>query len=411
MKRALPWLCLLVAAGVVSGPAQALDGGEGYTATALFSAADVVANVVYDPGSGAVPWSDLDEFALGSWQSTGSGTGAMETREAGVDSGGSVYFLVSGRDSTELSPLYTGLILRDGSSFRNLAQEELEFSAPGMANSCGSFLRGVTVSPATKGRLTEGHPVITRYVRSSVGGATTFELVSVDPGTSPATETRVHSWPAGVHPDGVVAIDDSGVLYVLGGGLLDGSGSSLDGTIRKLVWNGAAGSYDESSLTSLDAGTSITLGGDGAVYAFARGAEWGRLKATIDIYRVDASSGAYAVHASVRSSGTWFHGWARDSEGDFWIALTDGKNDFGYVVEVVAGSTLTTRSARDRIAEWTGPRTLFRGIAAGPDGDLYVLEEGGSPLDDPVARRLNDRLYRLAPDEESGKPGKGGGKK
>jgi len=364
--------------GIAVLAAHALDGKNGYSATALFTADDVVTQVTYDASFGGVEWGDLDGFHLG----------ISGQRNLAVASDGTLYVLVGATDQSA-NAAYTGIVESDGSGFLNLVQDEK------VSDSSGEFIRGAVVSPVTAGGLTAGHLVLWRSSRATATAQTYLEIWSMDPADS--SESLIYSWPSATNPRGVLVIDGSGNLFFLSQGLQDGSGNSLDGTIRKLVWNGT--DYDESSLTSTGVSTDLAIDANGDLYTFPEFPLFGAAGESVDIHVIDPDTGSSSVHATVAANHL-FDQWSFDSAGVLWIGLrqTTGpaRKRIQYLTEVPADGTT---SKGDRVAEYG----TIDGVASGSSQKLYVLE---SDLSD----GLGDTVYELTPGSGGGGGGKGGGK-
>jgi len=386
MRKAMT---LTMALGAICVVAAALEGKNGYTETELFTATDVRDSIGYPFGFGGEYWDELDTFQFGSR----GGTSHFEQNDdLAADADGDLFFLVYGDDGTTAT--YTGLVHYDGTGFAHLVQDELVYMGAGSVNSVGKMLRNVTVSPATEGKLTAGHPVIARHAKTAVDEVH-VEIASVNPAT--AAETFVYGWTtSALNPEVIVAIDGDGVLFVLEGGLPDANGDIGQKTIRRLAWNGS--SYDETNLTTLTVAGGITIGADGFVYA-TNDASWqvAAQGQNRTIYRIDPDSGAWTTYATVDDM-TFLGDWIWDSEGNFWLGVRDfsrWKKQQRYVTKVVADAKV---SGGDRISDSNrDPHSL----AAGPDGKIFVMEQ---PLGS------NGTVFRLDPGAAGGGGGKGKGK-
>jgi len=370
----------LAVLGIAVLAAHALDEKNGYSATTAFTADEVVTQVTYDAAFGGMKWGDMDGFHLG--------ISGQDNLAAASD--GTLYVIVGATDQSA-NAAYTGIVESDGQGFRNLVQDEK------VSDSSGEFIRGVVVSPVTSGGLTADHLVLWRSSRATATAQTYLEIWIMDP--SDGSESLLHAWPSAVNPRGVLVIDGSGRMFFLSNGLQDGSGNSLDGTIRKLAWNGT--DYDESSLTSTGVSTDLAIDGNGDLYSFPEFPLFGVSGESVDIYTIDPDTGTATTHATVAANHI-FDQWSFDSAGALWIGLRQtagpARKRIQYLTEVPAGGT-TSKS--DRVAEYG----TIEGVASGSDQTLYVLE---SDLSD----NLGDTVYELTPgsgDGGGGGNGNGGG--
>ena len=366
---------------VLLGAAFALEGQNGSTATQLFTAKDVVRDIVYPAGFAGVEWGDLQKANAGFELGTGWYWGPPGLAP---DASGDLFILVSGFESLPgKTHGYTGLIRHDGTGYQHLVQDFME-SIHQTGVQTGIAIHGMAVSPVTAGLLTAGHPVVVRF-----RGGSGYELWTIDPTTSPATETLVHEFVAAVGPGSSVAVAADGSIYV---------------AKTKLTFTGT--DYDESVLFTTDiAQGGWTLGSDGALYAFQSPARWGAVsgkKTNNTILRIDPATGASAAYASVSSTFINFNGWTWDSNGKFWIGLRGSE---GFIAEVTAGATI--KGSRGAIAT---TREL-QSIGAGIDGELYTIEWNSQDLFGPPLSVPNTIISRLEPGEGgSDGGGKGGGK-
>ena len=389
MTRTFFALFLVLVFALAAGGVQALDSANGSTMTPLFTVADVAAGVQYPDGFGGVPWGDLDYLAFGS---PGGSAGYEQPDDIAADASGTLYLIVHGSDlGSEVS--YTGLIAWDGTTLRHVLQDEFFGSG---ADALGDWLRTVEVSPVSAGRLTAGHPIVTRH-HKDVGDEVRLEVWSVAPATG--VQTFVHAWTgAALNPEAFVAVAADGTIYAMGA--IPGA----PGAIRRLAWNAEAESYDETILTGNDFGGGFQMGPDGFLYTFAKADKWQLLVspyADHTVFRVDPLTGAATAWASVDGDNFIFD-WTWSDDGRLWIGLRERrirKNQVPrhYVTGITAGAT--TSSAARVSDSTTDPASL----AAGPGGSLYVVER----LRDP-----SGVVYRLEPGSGGGDGGggKGGGK-
>jgi len=357
---------------LLGATALAFEGTNGFTADEVFSWGAARGAVSYDASFTGVRWADLMNSHLGT--SGPQGPGGLAS-----DGAGELFFVVTANDAAART--YTGLVHHDGTKFVHLVQAVWDNSTPSSPQ--GSQYSKVRVSPVTAGRLTAGHPVIVR-----AGPATGPQLVSIDPTTSPATETLV--WVGAGAQSFDIAPD--GTIYRLAAP-----------EIRTSTYNAATGAYDDGVVpTTFEAGHSLRVGPDGALYAFsfadASGStSLGGQKARVPIFRIDPVTGAWSQYAQVQGN-AFIQDWAWDSPGSLWIGLWDTKKGTKFVTEVVAGEVTSSRNA---ISQSMGrPADL----AAGPDGTLFVLEPGAAP------DGALDAIYRLTPSGDGGAGGGGGGK-
>ena len=316
----------LCAALALVASVDALEGKNGYTATQIFTEDDVRSQVRYLAGFSGIEWGDL----VGGFQ---VGAGGVSNRTVlATDASGGLFFRVQGGNLGDEK--YTGVIHYDGANFHHLVQDVLlSFSGR------GTRIELVTVSPVTFGLLTADHPVITRFVRP-VGSSAHTDLVSIDPATS--TETLVYSSETNVGISSV-AIDSNGAIFAM-------LANPASNEIVKLTYNGSG--YDESVLASGFAlGKGMTLGADGALYAFEAGFT-GNIpggKKNNDILRVDPATGATSFYADVPTKNGFVGGWTWDSAGNFWMGVRVPKkaSSAGVITAVEPGATV---SPGDKIA-------------------------------------------------------------
>jgi len=364
----------------VAAAVHAIDAVNGSTVTLLFTTSDAESGMQYPAGFDGVRWDDaaFERFELG------MSPPAPEQLMA-MNSSGELFIVVHATEGFGEAK-YKGLVQWDGTDFTHLLQDPFD-RTPATGITTGSRIRTVTVSPVTAGLLTAGHPVIVRDVFPDGGGTEndrTTELWSVDPSTSPATETLVHEMTGGFADH--VVIDDDGNIYVF----VDGH------AVQELSFNGSG--YDESTLITGLYPVGIVIGSDGALYALDGDTTWNLRKGNNDILRIDPVSGITSVHAQVSRRFFGIDAWVWDSAGAFWISLS-GSVDL--IIEVVAGETIGSK-AGDRAAESLN-NGVIRGLAAGLAGELIVAEYTSAPAD------LETEMYTLAPSAGGGDGGGGGG--
>jgi hypothetical protein len=347
--------------------ALALEGKNGSTVTELFTDSEVLGDIDYPTGFGGMYWEDLDYFYIGL-------SHVGERADLSVDSSGALYFIVRGEDVGD--PIdYTGLLRYDGTDFEHLTQAGWNASS-----SSGRIIVEVTVSPVTEGLLLADQPVIARVVEREVG-VFVIEIVVMDASSLPVSETWLADIPTSSGMISMV-IDADGAIYAL-----------CEGTLHKFTYG--SGAYTGAELAT-GLGEGVVLGGDGALYSFPEGLNWGTIvpRFKTDILRVDPVTGATSVFADIELAGAHFRGWTSDSDGKIWIGLTHSNSD-DYIIEVKQGKTIKSSTARTAVAE--ADKNTIRSLTGGPDGELVVLElaYGGTYV-----------VSEVVPGEEGG----GGGK-
>ena len=269
------------------------------------------------------------------------------------------------------------LLHYDGSSVVLLAQTVWD-----NPTAAGEKLFDVTTSPVTHGLLTAGHPVVLRV------SAGVQQIVTFDPTTSPATETVVFTGGG----NGVTIAAD-GTIYFLNGNA---------SPIRKLTYDPAAESYEESAVPTTFRAALLRMDPDGVLYAieagdFVAGTSFplqSADKSSLDVRRIDPVTGAVSHYGSIKSS-TVMHELDFDSAGTLWASLQPTKSG-NYVTEVPAGGTAGKGGAiTDGFTEC---------FAAGPDGTLVLLDNVSINGGDGSA----DTMYLLTPSDAGGDTGGGG---
>lgn len=385
MRRWTPWVVGSILAGTAV-LALALEGKRGYTATELFVWGDAREAIVYEP--------DFDGAAYGDLPRSMMTLDRYETGHMWADAEGVLFLLVYGGDAVYPDPTrmqYSSLLRYDGTSLTHLLQAAHDGDSYGDGSNMpsGARIRGMTVSPVTHGRLTAGHPIVSWWTRDLATQAVAMELLSVDP-DSGAT-TVIDAWTDGDDGPDYMAPDANGTIHIL----------MYSDEIHQLTWNGATEAYDHSVLdTSFTPGHLWRVGPDGALYTGVGNQSWQHTSSDRrQIMRIEPSTGAASVFAEVparlRLCDLVF-----DSAGTAWIGLVD-RRDNTFVTEVVPGELVSTR---DDIATASHPP---KGLAAGPDGMLYVHE---APMWSVAGGDYpHDVLSLLTPGEDDG-GGKGGGK-
>jgi len=259
----------------------------------------------------------------------------------------------------------------------------------------GERLIALVMAPVSHGLLTADHPVVIRESFTAWGA----EVVSVNPSTG--AETVVYNFEADEDGGGTptrIALHEDGRIFAL---------VPYDNTIHVLEWNG--GGYTESVLsTSVEASSSIRVGGDGYLYTFNadQGLWFNTSSEDKEIIQIDPDTGDASVYAYVQS-GRPVWDWTFDSDGQLWVVLREPatgkrKHPTDYVAPVVEGGVT---SFDDAISSDGG---ITHGLAAGPAatdgsvGPFYVLIWGGD--------RSNDAIWQLTPGEDDGDGGNGNGK-
>jgi hypothetical protein len=363
-------LVLLALLGGATLAVYALDGENGATVTTVFNETGLVNGTDYSDAWYSVTWGDLTYVYLGpeGWN--------LETPVIGTNASGDVFVRVAGYDAS--STLYSGVVRYDGSGYKHLVQDVLVQSYSGQV---GSRVDCLVVSPTTAGKLTAGDPVVSCFVQNADGGIEA-RLVSLGHGSSPVTETTVHSFSeARVFSFG---IDGSGSIFAA---VRNTSGVTA---LVKLTVSGSG--YAATTLRTGIHEIGTVVGPDGSPYVFDSGALWGQTNGTNEILRVDPDTGASSTYASV-SRKIFFGGWCWDGAGVFRIGIGDPKKLGGHVTEVKSGETV---SLDDAIATTTHYADL-RGFTGGSsNGEVYVLDWPGSADSTPVV------VYKV-------EPGSGGG--
>jgi hypothetical protein len=373
MRIATLLAVLALLAGAAS-TARALDGENGSTVTPVFSETSLVSGADYSAGSYFVKWADLSSVFLG------PDTWNLETPVIAANASGDVFVRVAGYDAS--ASLYSGLLRWNGSAYRHLVQDRL---VQGQSGQVGSRVDCVAVSPATAGSLTAGDPVVSCFVQNA-DGKVEARLVSIGHASSPVTETTVYTF----------ASARVRSFEIGSGGAIFAAVTSTSGgtSLVKLTVSGTG--YAATTLRGAIGPYGVVIGADGAIHAFDSDAAWGQGRGENDILRIDASTGATSVYATV-SSKVFFGGWCLDGAGVLRIGIGDPKKLGGYVTTVKSGETV---SLDDSIAS-TPHYSYLRGFCdAGSDGSAYVLEWPGTADSTPVT------AYRVTPGTGGGKPPK-----
>lgn len=246
-------------AGKVKTETVTLAGVGDWAATELFRSTDIESELT--------EWSGLDElrFYHGSFAE---------------NTGDELFLVVYGRvdsTATTLTEHYTGIVKVDLSGaaptfahvLQELATDASEgTSHPSMSNSLeGTIIDSLHVVAGTGGGVTEDDLLALRVFNGTKAwdsnaeewtGDVRVEVVRYPADTSSdsvdvsARETLftydAQNTPQTVAARNQLVTDSAGNIYVTGEGLLDENGTSLEGTVRKLTWDGT--SYSDSELVS-----------------------------------------------------------------------------------------------------------------------------------------------------------------
>lgn len=360
----------MIAALTICAAVFAMQGGNGYVATPLFSDTDLVSNVQYPTGFAGIPWGSLAGGVLM------GGHANLEWPVMAAGPSGDLFVRIQAGNNDQTTR--SGVVRWDGTGFQCLVQDLMV--QDNTVNQTGAEIDTVVMAPATSGLVTAGHPVAARFTQNADGSFFT-DFVSFNfTGWPVVSETLVHRI-AGARIL-VFAVGGGGSIFYM----------AYPGNLHKLTWQGSG--YADSVLTSgLDASRlCMALGTDGAVYAFPAGTPWGQ-SAKLTILRIDPVTGAQTPYATVSGSNL-FKGMFWDGSGNFWMGLTPSRQSYDVITSVLAGRTVSPSGA---IVQVNRPPVLYGWVGA-PGKGVFAMES--TPVNGPGYPAV---VYKVV-------PGSGGGK-